>query len=271
MSCAPAAGPRADVFIDGQNLFHSVKMLFGHRNPDFDVRKIATELCALRSLTVGRIFFYTGMPSQEESPDWHAYWTRKLSSVGRQDVQIFNPPLRYRDRKEYDATGTQVRVRLPQEKGIDVRIAIDMVGAAWGEKCDAMVLVSQDSDLREAVREAKHIAQSQRRPLKMYSAFPERTDGYSRGVEDTEWICFDQRFYERCVDPRDYWRKPAPAAAAAVTATIDTPARPEPTVVRSGRRVAAPSEADRALQARLAIESGRREQAVPRATLRLRP
>jgi hypothetical protein len=37
---------RAVVFIDGQNLFHSAKAAFGYHEPTYDVRALATSVCA---------------------------------------------------------------------------------------------------------------------------------------------------------------------------------------------------------------------------------
>jgi hypothetical protein len=47
--------------------------------------------------------------------------------MSRADVKLFTPPLRHLTRRENDATGRQISVRIPTEKGVDVRIAIDIV------------------------------------------------------------------------------------------------------------------------------------------------
>jgi uncharacterized LabA/DUF88 family protein len=220
---------RGTVFIDGQNLFHSVKALFGYRHPNFDTRKLASAICEAHQLQLAHVYFYTGMPTIEESPDWHAFWSRKLAVMGRQEnTTIFNPPLRYRDRREIDSHGRMHTVRLPQEKGIDVRIALDMVRAVTERRCESIILLSQDSDLRIAMEEAKRIARDQSRHLDLICAFPERDHGYARGIENTHWFAFDRAFYDRCLDTRDYWRKSNPDVTVRATRSpVDTPSPAE--------------------------------------------
>jgi len=204
--------PRAAVFIDGQNLFHSAKALFGHRRPNFDVRALADALCGKSGGACSEIYFYSGIPSNKEAPEWNAYWRRKLAAMSREGVKLFTPPLRYSTRREIDANGRQHTVRIPTEKGVDVRIALDIVRAANEATCDTIILVSQDSDLFEAVSEALAIARDQGRLLRLISAFPERESGSGRGIEGSERMGFDRALYDRCIDPRDYWKQPSSEA-----------------------------------------------------------
>ena len=55
---------RAAVFIDGQNLFHSVRAAFGYTYPNYDVLALSRSLCAAADWTLIQARFYTGMPSR---------------------------------------------------------------------------------------------------------------------------------------------------------------------------------------------------------------
>jgi len=46
MSPAEPAVKRAIVFIDGQNLFHATREVFGYMYPNYDVQALARRLCA---------------------------------------------------------------------------------------------------------------------------------------------------------------------------------------------------------------------------------
>ena len=98
-----------------------------------------------------------------------------------------------------------------QEKGIDVRIALDMVRLAHGKAYDVALVFSQDQDLREVADEIRVIAQEQDRWIKMASAFPSSpTVRNDHGIQKTDWIPFDRPTYESCIDPRDYRPKDRP-------------------------------------------------------------
>lgn len=96
-------------------------------------------------------------------------------------------------------------VLIGQEKGIDVRIALDMVRKARMNEYDVALLFSQDQDLSEAADDIKKIAREQERWIKVACAFPQ-SPAYQnqRGVNDTDWIPLDRQFYSACLDPRDY-------------------------------------------------------------------
>ena len=58
------------------------------------------------------------------------------------------------------------------EKGIDVRIALDMVKLAHQNEYDIGIIFSQDQDLAEAVQEVWDIVKRQARSIELYFAFP---------------------------------------------------------------------------------------------------
>ena len=94
-----------------------------------------------------------------------------------------------------------------QEKGIDVRIALDIIRATLQNACDVCLVFSQDQDLSEVADEVRIIAREQGRWIKMASAFPvSPTAKNTRGINGTDWIKIDRKTYDACIDPNDYRR-----------------------------------------------------------------
>lgn len=101
--------------------------------------------------------------------------------------------------------GTSTETMLPQEKGIDVRIALDIVRLARTKQFDVGVIYSQDQDLAEVADEVREIAKEQDRWVKLVSAFPSGDYATAtRGIDKTDWFKIDQETYDKCLDPRDY-------------------------------------------------------------------
>ena len=92
-----------------------------------------------------------------------------------------------------------------EEKGIDVRIALDVVRMAHRQEYDVALVFSQDQDLSEVAEEVRTIAREQDRWLKIASAFPQSPASRNRrGINKTDWIPIDRATYDSCLDPRDY-------------------------------------------------------------------
>ena len=84
-------------------------------------------------------------------------------------------------------------------------LALDLVRAAYDQRYEVAIIVSQDSDFGPAVRLAKEIAQEQDRMLHFESCYPVGPgSGSNRGIRGTKWVQIDQATYDACHDPRDY-------------------------------------------------------------------
>ena len=191
---------RTAVFFDGQNLFRSAKGTWGPSQPNssspydwpsYDVEKLAQHLV---SLTLGRtleeIRFYTGVHSRKVNPDRYWFWTNKLNYLEAQGIYVYRG-----------------RVSNGQEKGTDVKLAIDLIQATYEKRYEVAIIVSKDSDFGPAVEVAKVIAKSQCRKLVFQSAFPVALNTpkkKKRGVPGTQWILIDQAAYDTCRDWNDY-------------------------------------------------------------------
>lgn len=130
--------------------------------------------------------------------------------MGREGVHVYTRPLVYRTKKIDLPDGSQHTFLDGDEKGIDVRLALDIISCANAKAYDVAVVFSRDQDLSEVAEEIRAISKLQGRFIKMVSAYP-----YSpvvktyRGINKTDWIRIEKSDYDKCLDGRDYRPKPA--------------------------------------------------------------
>lgn len=89
------------------------------------------------------------------------------------------------------------------EKGIDVRLAVDMIRFFREGLYDVALVFSRDKDLAEAVEEVKRLA-GDPKTVTIASAFPSNDAG-GRGIPGTIHIPISQADYDACRDPRNYF------------------------------------------------------------------
>ncbi|MEC7743595.1 MAG: NYN domain-containing protein [Pseudomonadota bacterium] len=198
--------PVAVGFIDGQNLFMQAKRLFGYHTPNFDPLALHREMCKVAGFLPGAVRFYTGMPSARRQPRWYAFWCNKTQAMERIGVDVTTRPLRYRKRRIFDEDGDVEFMVQAEEKGIDIRIALDLVRMARRDELTAAIIYSQDQDLNEVVSEIEAIGGLKGIEIKLACAFPTSPQSdFDRGVMNTQWLRFDKQLYDRCIDDRDYF------------------------------------------------------------------
>ena len=196
---------RVHAFVDGQNLFHSAKEAFGHQYPNYDPLKLAQAVCGQQGWQLDQVHFYTGVPDLSDNPTWYHFWTKKLAHLRRKGVTVFRRTLRYRNQTVRLPDGSDHTFLVGQEKGVDMRMGLDIVGAAIANVCDVALVFTQDQDFTEVADDVRLIAQSQRRWFRIASAFPySPTTKNRRGIDRTDWIQIDRATYDACLDPRDY-------------------------------------------------------------------
>lgn len=204
------AGPepalkRAVAFVDGQNLFRHTKEAFGYHFPNFDIEKLSTTIARAENWNLQAIYFYTGMPDRAADPGRNEFWTKKLAMMGRQGIKIYTRPLRYRNKSVKLQDGSVHTVLVAEEKGVDVRIALDVIGKAVRNEYDVALVFSQDQDLSEVADEIRLIATQCERWIRMASAYPvSPTVSNKRGINGTQWIKIDRALYDACIDSRNY-------------------------------------------------------------------
>jgi uncharacterized LabA/DUF88 family protein len=204
------ASKRAICFFDGQNLFHSVKMAFGYTFPNYDVSSLAHHVCKANDWTCVGIQFYTGVPDAGDKPFWNHFWNAKGAQLGREGVKVFTRSLKYRNKEVKLPDGTTHAFLDGDEKGIDVRLALDVIRLAHKDAYDVAVIFSRDQDLSEVADELRAIAADQNRWIRIASAYPysPAVKGF-RGINNTQWIKIDRAAYDACIDRRDYRPKPS--------------------------------------------------------------
>ena len=196
---------RTYVFIDGQNLFHAVKDAFGYSYPNYNPKVLAHEICNSKGWLIDEIFFYTGVPDLDDDVRWNRFWNAKLANLGRAGIKTFSRSLRYRNQKVKLPDGSSFVTLVAQEKGIDVRIALDVVRFTREKVYDVALIFSQDQDLSEVADEIQSISIEQKRWIKIACAYPTSpTYNNRRGINKTEWIPINREIYNKCIDIKDY-------------------------------------------------------------------
>jgi uncharacterized LabA/DUF88 family protein len=227
---SPEALKKAVAFVDGQNLYFAAFEAFGYHFPNYDPASLAKTICLAKGWELVEVRFYTGMPDRSEDSFWHHFWSAKKTAMIRQGIHVFTRPIRYRDKRFnletmrfnlpdgsylppgsriYDWDGreippnSEIAIRVGEEKGIDIRIALDIIRLAREDKFEAALIFSQDQDLSEVVDEVTTLAESRAKKILLASAFPEGTTN-QRGINKTEWIIIKKATYDACIDLRDY-------------------------------------------------------------------
>ena len=156
---------RVVAFIDYQNLHIS-----GHQA--FCAHGALLDDCVVHPLTVSKLVVarreraseltqvrvYRGRPSPDKQPGMAGVNDRQASEWTRDSrVVVLRRPLRYP--RDFGMPGSAGR---PEEKGVDVQLAIDLVRLGLEDAYDAAVLFSRDTDLvpaLEATRDtvSKHV------------------------------------------------------------------------------------------------------------------
>lgn len=205
MSFVEPSSKRTIAFFDGQNLFYAARNAFGYSWPNFDPLRLAEAVCNYQGWQLTDTRFYTGVPSPEDDAFWSHFWMAKLANMGRSGIKTFSRQLKYRNQTITLPDGSQTAILVGNEKGIDVRLALDIVSAIRKNRCDIALIFSQDQDLSEVADEAREISRQQERWFKMACAFPASpTYNNRRGIDKTDWIRIDRTIFDACIDPRDY-------------------------------------------------------------------
>ena len=205
---------RTVAFFDGQNLFHHVRAAFGYTYPNYCPLSLASRICKDQGLNLHEIRFYTGIPSKTDNAYWNHFWGKKLLVMSRAGIKTFARPLRYRRKTFSLSDGIEITRDVGEEKGVDVRIALDIMRMARQKLLDAVLLFSQDQDFSEVADEVRALANEQQRWIKIVSAFPfSLTASNKRGINKTDWIRIDREIYDACLDRRDYRPRPKSSSA----------------------------------------------------------
>ena len=136
--------------------------------------------------------YYTGIHDANRKPDAHGKMQRRLQAYEQKDVRTFSIPLRYDDAGR------------GKEKGVDVRVAIDLTRMGNKGLYDVAVVVSEDSDLNQAIQDVYGLRDGERW-IAVENALPWTPNSHCR------WLTaaprkrpIDKAMFDRVRDGRSY-------------------------------------------------------------------
>ncbi len=134
---------RVMIFIDGSNLYHSLKNYF--KRADMDVGKFCRKIINRRELV--RIYYYNARVGQKQEPELYKQQQAFFDGINA----IPYTELRL-GRLVYTNNWPSVP---PYEKGTDVQLATDMITHSYKNNYDVAILVAGDNDFAGAVQAVK--------------------------------------------------------------------------------------------------------------------
>lgn len=145
---------RVAVFIDGSNLYFAVKDGL-RRQDNVDVEKLSNKLVGSRELV--RIYYYNAPPLPQEDPE-----VRRAQQAFRDRLGYIN----YLQRRDGRLVQRTFKLECPKckeaieykrhiQKGVDTRLAVDLVTLAVRDYYDIGILISGDGDFTDAVNFVK--------------------------------------------------------------------------------------------------------------------
>ena len=138
---------RAACFIDGFNLYHSLKRLQGQHLKWLDLAKLMGRQIAPKSETITAIYYFsayaTWLPAEQAR---HEEYVRALEATG------VTPIMGQFKEKDRLCKSCGARWKGHEEKETDVNIALWMLNEAVRDTYDKALLVTRDSDLKPALQ-----------------------------------------------------------------------------------------------------------------------
>lgn len=158
---------RISIYIDGGNFYHLVIKKLGIEETDFDFDALANLLVDGRVVGENCKRFYKGSIREKEgdlrSKELMSKQTRLFTFLKKGGWDIKTSKLRTRIEElvidtrviEYQKLKKlgieKIQTERMREKGIDVKIATDLLVGAFDDKYDTAIVVSSDSDLVPAI------------------------------------------------------------------------------------------------------------------------
>ncbi len=132
---------RICIFIDGSNFYFQLKEL--KSSVKIDYHQFSQALTGEERQLV-RTYYYICPPTQDQKNSFH-------------DQQKFFSYLKNTPYLQLQFGSLDVHGTTQVEKGVDVRLAVDMVSLAFAHVYDTAILVSSDADLVPAVEQVKNL------------------------------------------------------------------------------------------------------------------
>ena len=171
---------RLMIFIDGSNLYHSLKGYF--KRTDIDIGKFCQKLLDKRRLI--RIYYYNARVGRKEEPDRYRDQQTFFDSVGA---------IPYCELRLGRLVYVNWPAAPPYEKGVDIQLTTDLLTHSYKNNFDVAILVAGDSDYVGALQAVKDNGKN----VEVALFGKERTSRALREVSDRV-VAIDGRFLRGC-------------------------------------------------------------------------
>ncbi len=131
---------RVMVFIDGSNFYHGLKNIIDKKRIDFNN---LTNQLVTNDRKLIRVYYYNSPVNQKQFPEMYKEQQKFFISI--QSLPYYELKLGRLEPRN----GTVV------EKGVDVKLALDMVMFCVRDQYDVAILISADGDFADAVQYVK--------------------------------------------------------------------------------------------------------------------
>ncbi len=150
------------LLIDGENLKGKIKAVFSENKKEkptwheYDFKSLFDTV--LKGLTINRKVFYFARIKEHESSKEKSQQLIEEQRLLKTHLeqQGFEVILSGRVRGQMEDGQNGKKVLVFKEKGVDVKIAVDMVCLACDSKVKGIILASSDSDLQPAIKEVRN-------------------------------------------------------------------------------------------------------------------
>jgi uncharacterized LabA/DUF88 family protein len=171
---------RVMIFIDGSNLYHSLKSFF--KRTDIDIGKFSHKLLEKRRLI--RIYYYNARVGRKEEPERYKSQQVFLSGVSA---------IPYTELRLGRLVYNNWPNTPPYEKGVDIQLATDMITHSYKNNYDVAILVAGDNDYVGALQAVKDNGKN----VEVALFGKERTSMQLREVSDRV-VTMNTRFIKGC-------------------------------------------------------------------------
>ncbi len=144
---------RVAVFIDGSNFYNGLRDNVGRMDVDF--HRFGKKLSELAEGELLRIYYYNAKVDPEFDPDNYDKQQRFITHLAHTPhLSLRLGKLVYYQVRGEESAG---RKHYAVEKGLDVKLAIDLVRLAVNRACEVAIIVSGDKDLADVVEYGKEM------------------------------------------------------------------------------------------------------------------
>jgi len=171
---------RVMIFIDGSNMYHSLKHFYKRTN--LDIGRFCQKILGRRQLV--RMYYYNARVGRKEEPERY----KRQQSFFAEVTAIPYTELRLGRLVYNNWPGTP-----PYEKGVDIQLATDMITHSFKNNYDVAILVAGDNDFVGALQSVKDNGKN----VEVALFGKERTSMQLRNVADRV-ITIDGRLLRGC-------------------------------------------------------------------------